>query len=384
MQVGLFRSWLKRRATSAPLWFAIALIALVTIIRALWQPKVKRQTVGPFYEKVIADVRGRAAPVCINSMYQFVEYTPSKFELLWEEHANEWSIGDECTVLAQQNQLGPLQRWLDTTIPISTPRALANGKPLLEMDPKLEIFSKMRYRHNVTGEHVDVGIEPLAGILRDPRSICPDIGLIPKNDEVQSKEFLGIDPEHLRRIKSDLLTTRPRERRVILFDLGCTRWSDTKMPGLRWLFDSYSAAGLTFTDVYAWEPSGFGNNPGIFFDGMTKDVLASIHYFPRAANNEPDSLDNPLAILESVAQPDDFVVFKLDIDTPSVEKLIIFDIMRNSKYSCLIDELFFEHHSMIKSMIPWWTEENREGTLLDSIQLFQILRRSGIRAHSWP
>ena len=117
---------------------------------------------------------------------------------------------------------------------------------------------------------------------------------------------------------------------------------------------------------------------------MPIDVLARFHFYSRAASNVPGSPDNPLEVLRLVAEPGDFVVFKLDIDTPFTEKRIIIDILNNPHYACLIDELFFEHHAEIGAMKYWWGTAKVEGSLRDSITLFQALRRAGIRAHAWP
>jgi len=336
----------------------------------------------PQYAIAISEASGRLPPTCDGETYQFIDYTPSSFESLWHSHASEWCT-DECSVIRQPNQRTQFQRWLNITSRSSNPTTLRDAPALIDEDPQLSVFSQMRFKDKKTGQIVVLGIEPLAGILRDPRSICGNtLGLFPHYDNVQSTQFLGVDLDHLRRVQADIAAL-PRLRKVFLFDLGCTRWADSSMPGLRWLHDFYSASGLVFTDIFGWEADP-SRSVG-FFEGMPKDVLATFHFYPRPANNVPGSPDNPLAVLESVAKPEDFVVFKLDIDTPRLEKLIILDILRNSRYACLIDELFFEHHAKTAAMVSnWGSGEQTEGTLLESIELFQSLRRTGIRAHSWP
>ena len=191
------------------------------------------------------------------------------------------------------------------------------------------------------GTTFDVGIEPLAGVLRDPRNVCKathnfETLYVPPNFDIQSHEFIGIDVDHLHHVAA------LRPRRVLLFDLGCTRWDDVEMPGLRWIFDTYAAAGIEFSSIYGWEADP-ARSAG-FFDGMPLTVLSKFHFYSRAANNVRGSPDNPLEVLGSVAEPGDFVVFKLDIDTPELEKRIIADILPNPRWACLIDELYFEHH----------------------------------------
>ena len=315
-----------------------------------------------------------------------MDYTSSAYELLWQANAGAWSK-DCCAALRQSAQAVALTTWLATTIPLSAPATIASQPALLAGDPTLAVFSRLRF--NASGRVVEVGIEPLAGVLRDPRSVCgeglvllaPSLGLrVPHNGEIQSHEFIGLDTAYLQRMSQGLQSAHP-PRRVFLFDLGCTRWSDRVMPGLRWLYDTYAAVGLHFTDIYAWEANPERSRD--FFDGMTLEVLSTFHFYNRAANNVRGSADNPLELLRLVARPEDFVVFKLDIDTPAVEKPIILDILGDPRYSCLIDELYFEHHAAIPEMWPYW-EDRVEGTLRESQALFQALRRVGILAHSWP
>lgn len=302
----------------------------------------------------------------------FVKYAPSDFETLWERNANNW-LEQECSVLSKPTHINATQIWLDKSIPSSNPVTILSSHLLLNTS-RDDIFSRMQYCFN--GSFFDVGIEPLAGILRDPRSICsPVLDLLPLSNDVQSKDFLGLDAAHLRFVSA------LKPKRIFLFDIGCTRWNDKLMPGLRWLYDIFSVVGLTFTDIYGWEPSS-ARSEG-FFDGLPIEVVSKMHFFNLAADTLLGSSNNPLEILALVAQPDDFVVFKLDIDTPDVELRIILEIIGSPRYSALIDELFFEHHVNIGAMRGWWGNEV-DGTLQDSIHLFQSLRQVGIKAHAWP
>lgn len=89
-----------------------------------------------------------------------------------------------------------------------------------------------------------------------------------------------------------------------------------------------------------------------------------------------------------MAHPDDFVVFKLDIDNTAVEVEIILTILRTPDLIARIDELFWEHH-VSGSPTQWagWGDLSREpgshSTLESSYRLFTRLRQAGIRAHSW-
>ena len=84
------------------------------------------------------------------------------------------------------------------------------------------------------------------------------------------------------------------------------------------------------------------------------------------------------------ARPKDYVVFKLDIDTPEVEKQIIdlFLSDEGRKYTDLIDEFFFEYQGSLTGGDPY--DLDREGArVTEGILMMQRLRKMGIRAHSW-
>jgi hypothetical protein len=84
------------------------------------------------------------------------------------------------------------------------------------------------------------------------------------------------------------------------------------------------------------------------------------------------------------------VAFKLDIDTPLVEILIVLEIAPNPKIANLIDEFFFELHFQCELMCPhcWGNvPDSVAGLRLDrynAIKLFLSYRNLGIRSHFWP
>ncbi len=67
-------------------------------------------------------------------------------------------------------------------------------------------------------------------------------------------------------------------------------------------------------------------------------------------------------------------------DSPDIE-LPLFDQLL--QYAALIDEFAFEHHTTTPPMRMFWAG-HRAGTLADSYQKFLQLRKTGVRAHSWP
>jgi hypothetical protein len=69
------------------------------------------------------------------------------------------------------------------------------------------------------------------------------------------------------------------------------------------------------------------------------------HFFnaPVSPGTEDKDL-SPLKMLWEIATPEDFVSFKLDIDTPEVEIPIAMELLRNPEMARLVDEFFFELH----------------------------------------
>ena len=112
--------------------------------------------------------------------------------------------------------------------------------------------------------------------------------------------------------------------------------------------------------------------------------------------NIPASLErnvsgSVLRAIKQVARQQDFVSFKLDIDTPSIEMSIFLDILQRDEYAKYIDEFFFELHFRCEAMMLCaWGEnipEEIDGFKMERsnvLKAFQKLRYKGIRSHFWP
>jgi hypothetical protein len=90
-------------------------------------------------------------------------------------------------------------------------------------------------------------------------------------------------------------------------------------------------------------------------------------------------------------RPDDFVSFKLDIDTPGVEVPIALELLNNPEFTELVDEFFFELHFRCEFLgkLCWGLTmpENFLGFKLSrsgALDFFAKLRHKGIRSHFWP
>ena len=93
----------------------------------------------------------------------------------------------------------------------------------------------------------------------------------------------------------------------------------------------------------------------------------------------------------TLASPQDFVSFKLDVDHPDTELPIALNILSDPSVSSLIDEFFFELHFRcdVMTRCGWGNDIPNElhGFTFDRphvLQYFRDLREKGIRAHIWP
>jgi hypothetical protein len=306
----------------------------------------------------------------------FVSYTPSAWEEEWWERADEWR-DRECEVLATAPHATLVQQWLD----VSRFSILARGASV-PRPSATDAFSVMRYR-TPAGAVVDVRVEPLAGILRDPRLPCAmDLGATswtPHSSDIQSKDFIYLDP-----LLFDVTAALsfPR-RRVMLFDLGASTFSDPDMPGLSWIYPKYASEGLQLTDLFAWE---IRPNPGgTFFEGMPLPLAAATHFFNFGVNMTEGVATNPLAILKSVARKSDYVILKVDIDVLHIEEAVVEALLADPDALALVDDFYWEHHVRIKSMLGWWLSaiDSKEG-VKKTMRYLRMLRSRGVRAHAWP
>jgi hypothetical protein len=303
-------------------------------------------------------------------------YTPSRIEAQWAAHGREWS-GELCARIAAERS--DWQRWFDA--------AANGGKGAPEAWSTLAVAAGPGAR-----------LEPLAGFLRDPRSYCPGLltpALTRHTDDAKAHLFL--DPAFYARLAASLrrapVDAAPPPR-ALLFDLGSTRWDSSPDPetgpyGARWLVDAYAGLGIEFDSVYAWEARAVDARD--YFGSMPLALAGRWHFYnfpvagPRhgeAAQGAQLGPEDPLELLRAAARPSDFVVLKVDIDTERLEESIVVQLLLDEQLGALVDDLYFEHHVQNNVVLGWGGGWARD--LKDSIDLFQALRRRGIRAHSWP
>ena len=81
------------------------------------------------------------------------------------------------------------------------------------------------------------------------------------------------------------------------------------------------------------------------------------------------------------ASPEDFVVVKVDIDTPAAELTIMEAIADRPEIAALVDEIFFEYHFYFDGRYIGWEPVHND--VDDALRLMLRLRQAGVRAHFW-
>lgn len=273
-------------------------------------------------------------------------YHPSDLEIGFMHNANAWTNDQPtlCSHLAKKE-------WV-------TENQAGNGMAS-------STFSRMCRN----GEHPQV-LEPLAGILRDPRYLCPD-----------NYRFLLFSIDWLVLADSKSIPM-PASSKRYFFDAGGTHFMDA----MQFFTSKYQERGIVFDHIYVWE--AVYQTVDMYWSGTPPATRA--FWEPRLSffNGVPvtsdpaDHINNPVNRIHQLCGVKDFCAFKLDIDTPSVELPIANQLLANPAATrASLDEFFFEHHVHGLMQNNWG--DAVEGTFADSYQMFGQLRQLGVRAHSW-
>mmetsp|Transcript_10915 Transcript_10915/g.67427 ORF Transcript_10915/g.67427 Transcript_10915/m.67427 type:complete len:384 (-) Transcript_10915:4391-5542(-) len=306
------------------------------------------------------------------------EYKPHRIEQEWIRRAEDPEV-DTC----EYHRLHPEDREADL-IWINAARALSNLSPntnavAISEESNLSSFAFHRLcmeGHNITREQWTEWIEPLVGFTRHPFSLCHPLHF--ELPEYLNASIFDIDYFILHSNTKESQARRTSEvGKNYLFDIGSNYFHTS----LGSLLCKYSTVGVGFDKIFAWEAETL--NQQSYWDGVPKMLHRRVHFYNVPVSADTMKPGEPLALVTKMAKKDDFVVIKLDIDTPEIEMSIVHSILNHEGLSELIDEFFFEYHYESPIMAQYWGhtgEKNLSGALL----LFQELRRKGIRAHFWP
>lgn len=181
------------------------------------------------------------------------------------------------------------------------------------------------------------------------------------------------------------LTHTNRPNHHFLLDAGSSMFSSS----ISFFSCAYSQRKVSFNEVYTWELTLL--EPSKFWEDVPTRWKPFYHFYNIPITSAINSSDSPLAFIDQAAEVDDFVAFKLDVDTPAVELPILQYILEHPEIAAKIDEFFFELHFLCEIMIwlGWGEPKIKEfmGKPFDRVFAFESftkLREMGIRAHIWP
>lgn len=293
-------------------------------------------------------------------------YVPSKLEKIQRLHHISWT-DDYCSFYNSQEDV---RRSLTTAV-LHVVNKNKNLVHVYNSDP--EVLCHMRH-------HVNCGslnytfvtyIEPLYSIIRNVYAVqCPGFTASPTLMDIDYLIPADSYSLALKQTKSN-----------ILFDLGASDWAGLSQTGLQLL---YRTRGIRFDRHLMWEAKSVVMSD--LLAHVPADEIPSYQYFNVPATADPLDARNPLNILLNVAEVDDFVVLKLDIDNSLAELSYIDQIFASTAVSSRIDEFYWEPHFNVPALIEccWKTSANKSLSLSDVVSIFTRLRTLGIRAHGWP
>jgi len=365
----------------------LSLILLMAFVA--WYDSRKMSSNSPLPQSVSCKTPDLVVPGEVRRYYE-----PSASEKWWMSNVDTVQAV-VCHVMASAEHIATVQRILDVIVAQEIPGP-PGGPPMAEFVESLNGADKAGLLSHMVYEYGDgrverVAMEPLIGMLRDPRTSCPQHGSmfrptledgLTQHDLVELKPWVILDPAiaTVAQVFTPKLHAGLRQapyRRALLFDMGGSRWND--VAGSRWITTKLAGMGLSFEHIYVWEMK-LTIQKG-YFEGAGAEMLSRMHFFNWPVTGTVGDTDNPFTILKTVATKEDFVVVKLDIDFPAVEMPLVQQLLNDPELSSLVDEFSFEHHVNVPDMARWWGTD-LPGNLRSSYSIFRQIREKGIHAHS--
>lgn len=172
--------------------------------------------------------------------------------------------------------------------------------------------------------------------------------------------------------------------RTIFIDMGGSLLfhSGTANPAI-YVATLYQQFGIVFDHVYAFEMTPFSpeQTKTLFASNIPEMWRTSYHWINVGVDSTVNSRLNPFTMIKEQFLPEDLVVVKLDIDTPSVELPLAMELLNDPQLHALVDQFYFEYHVHLKELKEWG--DNVEGSIYDALHLMRQLRERGVATHFW-
>lgn len=295
----------------------------------------------------------------------FVKYSPSTEELDWIRNVELYQK-DVCKHLPNETIVGFIED-------------IASVNQAHSKQKKKSSVSKYisHYIYNITcpdarTRTVAVPIEGIIGLARDPRK-CWDVN----NEEFTNSKAYVVP------LTKRISTMFGNEGgKNILFDAGATYYLDAYSSSMKWFVDTYEKHGIVFDKIVAWEKQKLTEkeiNEGV----PSRLKQGGFEFYNRGIEVCRDCQHNPLTMIKKYCKKNDFVVFKLDIDSKDLENALVDQLLSDKEAMDLIDEFYYEEHFNNPAMhIHGWMRYST--TLADYYRLVIAQRRKGFRMHYWP
>jgi len=311
-------------------------------------------------------------------------YHSSKWEQLWIDNIEEWQNHQICEALTEQKEQihtfikdtcsattdtdwcliddSVHQVWYNTKDGQTTlrkPSSVTTISPLKEMTPKDDSIWSYFELPDGTREY----IEPLVSHLRHPLARC-----------LFGDTFLTD--------RSYVLPGNPGQAKTFLFDAGASHWSrGAGGPSLSYFTSVWKRYGFDWSHIEGWEG---GTTVAKFEATVPQEWRSRTHFHKDWISTSPDKQPFVPDVIRSTASKEDYVVFKLDIDSKAVETAIVDYLLTHTEALEYIDEFVWEHHVDNYIMAPnWKNTQDMTKSIADSYKYFLNLRKLGVRAHSW-
>lgn len=214
-------------------------------------------------------------------------------------------------------------------------------------------------------------MEPLTTPMRHP-DFCDD-GLL---ETAMRLDYLVHDFEAM------CMKLKPHSK-TVLIDMGASLQfhSQQDTVPIVTLMKEYEKFGFHFDHIYAFEVTSTDPNK-VYNDLLPLQYFPSYHWINTGVSADLESKMNPLKSIVAEYTEDDFIVIKLDIDTSSIEVPLAKQLLEDDSLNQIIDHFYFEHHVNIQEVAKYWGP-TMEGTIKDSFDLMNGLRKKGVAAHFW-
>ena len=124
------------------------------------------------------------------------------------------------------------------------------------------------------------------------------------------------------------------------------------------------------------------HDPVVWWNSIPSHFKKHTHFINVGVSGDLQSDFNPINLIKSLkTSPLDFLSFKLDIDTSSIELPLFFQLLQDEGAYKKVNEFIFELHYKCPIMKKDW-----DPTVLntkDQLNRVDALRNKGVRAHFW-